>query len=112
MIANHEQVLVRKILKARSASGDVAEILAPRLQGRTMHDHVEKPLRQQLEAYKATVAERSSAYEKTLIDRSKVIRQTEKESLQTGRRRQRGERDVTAPIMCAGSVSLSSFLTR
>ncbi|KAG8862620.1 hypothetical protein FRB96_001179 [Tulasnella sp. 330] len=66
VIANHEQVL-----------------------GRTMHDHVEKPLRQHLETYKSAVTERSSAYEKTLIDRSKVIRQTERESLMTGRRRQR-----------------------
>ncbi|KAG9002820.1 hypothetical protein FRB94_003623 [Tulasnella sp. JGI-2019a] len=66
VIANHEQVL-----------------------GRTMLDHVEKPLRQHLESYKSSVSERSAAYERTLIDRSRVIRQTEKESLLTGRRRQR-----------------------
>lgn len=47
-------------------------------------------MKQHLDSYKAAVADRSAAYERTLLERSRIIRQTEKENLNTGRRRTRG----------------------
>ncbi|KIO28864.1 hypothetical protein M407DRAFT_21941 [Tulasnella calospora MUT 4182] len=66
VIANHEQVL-----------------------GRSLQVNCEQPLRQHLDAYKGAVSERSAAYERTLVDKSRVIRQTEKENLNLGRKRHR-----------------------
>ncbi|KAG8904650.1 hypothetical protein FRC00_013857, partial [Tulasnella sp. 408] len=40
-------------------------------------------------AYKGAVSERSAAYERTLVEKSRVIRQTEKENLNLGRKRHR-----------------------
>lgn len=66
VIANHEQVL-----------------------GRSLQVNCEHPLRQHLDAYKGAVSERSAAYERTLIEKSRVIRQTEKENMNLGRRKHR-----------------------
>ncbi|KLO15651.1 hypothetical protein SCHPADRAFT_849174 [Schizopora paradoxa] len=41
----------------------------------------ERPLQQYLEAYRADVAERSQAYERILREKSRIIRQTEKENM-------------------------------
>ncbi|KAG9000993.1 hypothetical protein FRB90_011695, partial [Tulasnella sp. 427] len=66
VIANHEQVL-----------------------GHSLQVNCEQPLRQHLDAYRAAVSERSAAYERTLMEKSRVIRQTEKENLNLGRKKHR-----------------------
>ncbi|CAG7855136.1 SubName: Full=Related to IVY1-phospholipid-binding protein {ECO:0000313/EMBL:CCA68894.1} [Serendipita indica DSM 11827] len=49
----------------------------------------EDPLSSELNAYKRVVSDRSAAYERMLLEKSKVIKQTEAESISTGRRKQR-----------------------
>ncbi|KAG8963724.1 hypothetical protein FRC03_002624 [Tulasnella sp. 419] len=66
LIANHEQVL-----------------------GRSLHNNVEELLKKHLDEYKNSVAERSAAYERSLVEKSKIIRQTELENMNYGRRKQR-----------------------
>lgn len=61
------------------------------IQGRSLQVNCEQPLRQHLDAYKGAVSERSAAYERTLVEKSRVIRQTEKENLNLGRKRHRGK---------------------
>lgn len=48
----------------------------------TLDKQFEKPLRQHLDNYRSIVTERSNAYEKALREKSRVIRQTERENMQ------------------------------
>lgn len=100
VIANHEQVLVSTYCHSTRTRRSIEStpIHCLHMQGRALHDHVEVPMKQYLDTYKLSVAERSAAYERTLIERSRVIRQTEKESLMTGRRRQRGMHNTSMSI--------------
>ncbi|THH11538.1 hypothetical protein EW145_g595 [Phellinidium pouzarii] len=49
----------------------------------------ERPLRQHLDAYRAAVSDRSVTYEKALRERSRIIRQTEMENMNLGRKKNR-----------------------
>ncbi|PAV20692.1 cytochrome P450 [Pyrrhoderma noxium] len=49
----------------------------------------ERPLRQHLETYRTTVTERSASYEKVLREKSRIIRQTEMENMNLGRKKNR-----------------------
>ncbi|KAI5120914.1 hypothetical protein M0805_002894 [Coniferiporia weirii] len=49
----------------------------------------ERPLRQHLDAYRATMSDRSATYEKALRERSRFIRQTEMENMNLGRKKNR-----------------------
>ncbi|KIJ56535.1 hypothetical protein M422DRAFT_217972 [Sphaerobolus stellatus SS14] len=55
----------------------------------TLENQFEEPLRQSFSEYKAAVIERSTAYERTLLEKSKAIKQTEAENLNYGRRKHR-----------------------
>ncbi|KAF8332710.1 uncharacterized protein EI90DRAFT_690195 [Cantharellus anzutake] len=66
IIGNHEQVLSDAIRKK-----------------------FDKPLRQHLQAYRQQIAERSAAYEQSLIEKNRLIRKVEAENMNIGRRRQR-----------------------
>ncbi|PVG04055.1 hypothetical protein CPB86DRAFT_721580 [Serendipita vermifera] len=73
------------------AAGGLHHLIANHWQvlSMTLRSGFEEPLRAELEHYKKVVSERSSAYEKTLLEKSKIIKQTEAESINTGRRKQR-----------------------
>ncbi|EJD01081.1 uncharacterized protein FOMMEDRAFT_135342 [Fomitiporia mediterranea MF3/22] len=49
----------------------------------------ERPLRQHLETYRATVAERSATYERALREKSRIIHQTETQNMNLGRKKNR-----------------------
>ncbi|KAG8784274.1 hypothetical protein FRC15_003585 [Serendipita sp. 397] len=49
----------------------------------------EEPLSAELSTYKRIVSDRSAAYERLLLEKSKLIKQTEAESMNTSRRKQR-----------------------
>ncbi|KAF8528866.1 hypothetical protein BU17DRAFT_37286 [Hysterangium stoloniferum] len=55
----------------------------------TLDQQFEEPLRQHITHYKAAVVERSAAYERTLVEKSRVIKRTEADNLNHGRKRQR-----------------------
>ncbi|KAG8834816.1 hypothetical protein FRC17_006924, partial [Serendipita sp. 399] len=69
LIANHWQILCTK--------------------NATLLTGFEEPLQTELQTYKRI--ERSAAYERLLMEKSKLIKQTEAESISTSRRKQRGE---------------------
>ncbi|GJE84605.1 Protein IVY1 [Phanerochaete sordida] len=48
----------------------------------TLDKQFEKPLRQHLDSYRSIVTERSNSYEKALREKSRAIRQTERENMQ------------------------------
>lgn len=56
---------------------------------RNIQTGFEDPLRAELQHYKKVAADRSAAYEKTLVEKSKIIKKTEAESVATSRRKQR-----------------------
>ncbi|KZT32122.1 hypothetical protein SISSUDRAFT_994379 [Sistotremastrum suecicum HHB10207 ss-3] len=58
----------------------------------------EKPLAQHLNDYRHVIVERSAAYEKSLRDRSRIIRQTEAENMNIGRRRERNMETFRAAL--------------
>ncbi|KAH8113430.1 hypothetical protein DFH11DRAFT_1689565 [Phellopilus nigrolimitatus] len=49
----------------------------------------ERPLRQHLDTYRAAVSDRSATYEKALREKSRIIRQTEMENMNLGRKKNR-----------------------
>ncbi|KAF9507368.1 hypothetical protein BS47DRAFT_1488907 [Hydnum rufescens UP504] len=55
----------------------------------TIRSNFDKPLRQHLQVYRAKIAERSAAYEQSLIEKNKMIRKVESENLNVGRRKYR-----------------------
>ncbi|KAF8524718.1 hypothetical protein JB92DRAFT_2878836 [Gautieria morchelliformis] len=57
--------------------------------GSTLEQQFEDPLRQHLGHYKSAVVERSAAYERTLLEKSKIIKQTEAENVKYGRQKKR-----------------------
>ncbi|KZW03953.1 hypothetical protein EXIGLDRAFT_9362 [Exidia glandulosa HHB12029] len=57
--------------------------------GSSIQEKFEKPLRQHFDTYRAVVDERSNSYERALHEKSRQIRQTELENMQSGRKRQR-----------------------
>ncbi|KAF8592539.1 hypothetical protein K439DRAFT_1324244 [Ramaria rubella] len=57
--------------------------------GSTLEHQFEDPLRQHLGHYKSAVVERSAAYERTLLEKSKIIKHTESENMNYGRKKKR-----------------------
>lgn len=57
--------------------------------GSSLNENFEQPLRQHFDTYRRVVDERSASYERALHDKSRQIRQTELENMQSGRKRQR-----------------------
>jgi len=55
----------------------------------TIEKSVEGSLRQHLESYRSAVAERSNSYEKALREKSRIIRETENENMNLGRKKNR-----------------------
>ncbi|TDL29319.1 hypothetical protein BD410DRAFT_779692 [Rickenella mellea] len=55
----------------------------------SLEQNFERPLRQHLENYRQVVAERSVNYEKALREKSAIIRRTEAENMNIGRKKQR-----------------------
>ncbi|KDQ07599.1 hypothetical protein BOTBODRAFT_38683 [Botryobasidium botryosum FD-172 SS1] len=55
----------------------------------SINQNFDKPLRQHLEEYRKGVTERSAAYEQALVEKSRIIRETEAENMNIGRRKLR-----------------------
>jgi len=60
-----------------------------RLLEHTLFHKFEAPLRQEFETYKSTVAARSTEYEHTLTEKSRLIRKTEADNMRVGRKKLR-----------------------
>ncbi|PPQ77747.1 hypothetical protein CVT25_011182 [Psilocybe cyanescens] len=64
----------------------------------TLDKNFEKPLRQQLDNYKAVVNERSQTYERALREKSRIIRETETRSMNRKERNLKNFREALAVL--------------